>query len=236
MFTNNKLAQLYPHLNLSRTMTPTPKVSEPPKEAVQRPPVGTRSISIERPKRSPTPAKEVKRDKSPEPVKEPTIIRSVTIVEPPKVEIEEFVPTKPASHVIKRPNRIAKSVPPVPVRDSQVPRQGERGLQRKYSVDQKRQMYLDRLSRKSVANAEKELERVTDVLDKAEHNAEKLIAMERAIKGQLKLINYAKYFSISNEECVPSNIQPNVISPSGEEADRDDVLSEQPEEPVVPEP
>jgi len=82
-------------------------------------------------------------------------------------------------------------------------------------------MYLDRLSRKSVKNAEKEIAQVNQVLDAAEGNPEKLKEIEKEVKGRLKLINYAKYFT-------QSNINENQ---SGKKVTRD--LSEEPKKPKV---
>lgn len=198
MFGQNKLAQLYPHLNLSRTMPPAVKAQEPPKPAPKPAPVEKRSISIERPKRQQTPEPPKKREQTPEPPKEVVTPRQVKISDPPKEEVRELTPPKEEvvqKPITKRPNRVKPEPKPAPVRESQVPQKGEKGLQKKYTQDQRRQMYLDRLSRKSVKNAEKEVEAVTQVLEQAGGTEAGLLAAEKAVRGQLRLINYAKYFT-----------------------------------------
>ena len=91
---------------------------------------------------------------------------------------------------------------PETVRLSQIPVKGERGLQKKYTEEQRKNIYLERLSRKSIKNAEKEIVKVNEVLDSVEHNPDKLREAERDVKNKLKLINYAKYFTNS----APTNI------------------------------
>lgn len=95
-------------------------------------------------------------------------------------------------------------VPP-PVRASQIPVKGERGLQKKYTTEQRKTMYLNRLSKKSLKNAEKEVAEVNAVLESVDHDPVRLQEKEREIKKSLRLINYAKYFSgdsnITENEC-----------------------------------
>ena len=201
MFGPNKLAQLYPHLNLSRTIPPSAKAPEPSKTFSKPVPVEKRSISIERPKRCRTPQPPVERPETPVQTKEPVTPKKVTIEEPVKEEVREPSPAKVETTektVIKRPNRVKTEPKPVPVRESCIPQKGEKGLQRKYTPEQRKQMYLDRLSRKSVKNAEKEVEAVTRVLDDVGGTVDGLVKAEKAIRGQLRLINYAKYFTTSS--------------------------------------
>jgi len=217
MFGQNKLAQLYPHLNLSRTMANSVKPTEPPKPAPKPTPVVQRSISIERPKRTQTPQPPPSRATSIEPPKEPVAPKQVKIEEPPKEEVRELTPPKeePIQKVVtKRPNRVKPPPKPVPLRDTQVPQKGERGLQRKYTAEQRKQMYLDRLSRKSVKNAEREVVEINKVLDSVGGTEDGLVKAEKAIRGQLKLINYAKYFchnALEEEDNGSINIEHNDI-------------------------
>ena len=110
-------------------------------------------------------------------------------VEPEVIKCEAPQPKR------TRPNR-AKVLPkPEPERDSVIPVKGEQGLQSKYSLEQRKQIYLTRLSRKSIINAEKEIAKVNEVLEGVDHDVDKLKRVEKEIKGKLKLINYAKYFT-----------------------------------------
>jgi len=97
---------------------------------------------------------------------------------------------------------------PRPVRESQLPVAGERGLQPRYSNDQKREMFLSKLSRKSVKRAEQEVNAINDVLVAAEHCPEKLRQEETILKHRLKLINNAKFFAIDNNINDPKNGKP----------------------------
>jgi hypothetical protein len=118
--------------------------------------------------------------------------------EPVKVEIKPEpvkVEEKPKQ---TRPNRLKPEPKPEPKRATQIPKKGEKGLQSQYTLEQKKQMYLDRLSRKSVKRAEQEVGKINEVLESVEHDPKRLSEEERKIKSRLKLINYAKFFATDN--------------------------------------
>ena len=102
---------------------------------------------------------------------------------------------RPLKPIIKRPNRSKPEPKPVPDRDTVLPSKGEKGLQRKYTQEQRKQMYLDRLSRKSIKTAEREVTAVNEVLEKVGNSVEGLKEEEQRLKKGLKLVNYAKFFT-----------------------------------------
>ena len=201
--TLNPLARLYPNLVIRKVEAPSIRsLSQERKE-----------LPIERPKPTPKPAPKPEpkqsRPQTPEPVPEvievtkpverPTTPKSVTIIEPVKEEIEEPKPTPKPEAKKARPNRASGRVRDMlkgapSQREDVAPKNGEKGFQAKYTAEQRREQYLERLSRKSVKNAEKEVSQVLEVLDKVNHDPIKLKEEERAIKKKLTLINTARYF------------------------------------------
>lgn len=186
---------------------PKPKVTivepEPPKEIVVKKPVAP--VKIE----SQPPVIESSSDSSEsEPEPEPEVKQSVSQKVESKLSTEEgfkgdTVVPLPKAKITR--NRAKPEPKPEPERESQIPKKGERGLQSKYSFDQRKQIYLERLSRKSVKLAEKEVSAVNEVLERNEHNPERLKDDERQLKRKLKLINYAKFFTCSDGK--PSSLQ-----------------------------
>ena len=197
MFQQNSLAKLYPHLQFGRIPAPSVSQSKIPNPIRSTSVHSNRSVNSEKnlSEREKTPIREDSPPvvKNEEPVKKTEKIKKVKVVEPTPEPPKPIEPPKPT--VVKRPNRVKPEPKPEPKRVSQVPVKGEQGLQRKYTADQRKQMYLDRLSRKSVKNAEKEIAKVNEVLESVDHDVQKLAEVEREFKGKLKLINYAKYFT-----------------------------------------
>jgi hypothetical protein len=196
MFQQNTLGKLYPHLNFGRVPNPSVKAQETPNPIRSTSVHSNRSVNSERnhSERETTPTREDSPPvvKNVEPVKKVEKVKKVKVVEPTPEPPKPIEQSKP---IVKRPNRVKPEPKPEPKRASQVPVKGEQGLQRKYSTEQRKQIYLDRLSRKSVKNAEKEITKVNDVLESVGHDVDKLKEVEREVKGKLKLINYAKYFT-----------------------------------------
>jgi len=222
MFQPNTLSRLYPHLNFGRIPPPsanilqstiparsssvhsnksvtfetkTPEVVktqtvEPPVEVVKAPDISkdeTTAKPVVVTEEKPIKVKRIKWVKIEEPA--PAVLKCEAPVEPEVIKCEAPQPKR------TRPNR-AKVLPkPEPERDSVIPVKGEQGLQSKYSLEQRKQIYLTRLSRKSIINAEKEIAKVNEVLEGVDHDVDKLKRVEKEIKGKLKLINYAKYFT-----------------------------------------
>jgi hypothetical protein len=209
MFQQNSLARLYPHLNFSRVDNPSRSRSEPPintprPQTVEKKPEITEK-TVEKPK-SPTKEKTPEKPKKKKSPKKKSPTKKVEIKEPSPVK---NTPTEQPINKSTRPNRVKPEPKPKPKRESQIPSKGERGLQRKYTQEQRRQIYLDRLSRKSIKNAEKEVAEVNKVLDGVENNYQKLLEEEREVKRKLKLINYAKFFSLDNiSENEQNSIEP----------------------------
>lgn len=230
MFKPNTLNKLYPHLNFGRIPPPSATVSQNPIQQRSTSVHSVKSNTSERnqvitntPPPTPvvtateTPKTEVKEKRvkiRPEPIENAKHIEQVKTIELPKIEspkkAEEPIKVEPAQErvKVKRPNRAKPEPKPEPVRETQVPVKGERGLQLKYTTEQRKQIYLDRLSRKSIKNAEKEIARVNEVLESVEHNPERLKAAEKEVKQRLRLINYAKYFT----ECEASKCKASSIN------------------------
>ena len=205
--TLNPLSRLYPNLVIRKVEAPSIRSLSQER----------REISIERPKptpkpepkpepkvsREPTPPRpvEVIVEKEPEP--RPKREKKVKIVEQPIEKIAEPEPTPVPEPKKARPNRATGRVRDMlkggpSQRESVAPQDGERGFQQKYSIEQRQAQYLERLSRKSVKNAEKEVSQVLEVLEKVNHDPVKLKEEERAVKKRLSLINTAKYFAVTN--------------------------------------
>lgn len=141
-----------------------------------------------------------------EPVAVPVVEKKVVVKEPAKPK------AKPKAKQT-RPNRVKGTVPKPddPIRAKVQPGPGEQGFANKYSVEQRKAMYMERLSRKSVKNAEKEIGEVNEVLDRVGNCANELRIHEQAVKKQMKLINYAKFFADEKEK------QPDEAMPSDDE-------------------
>lgn len=215
MFQPNTLSKLYPHLNFGRIPPPSATILQSTIPMRSSSTHSNRSVTIETKPieivKPPTVEQPVEVIKAPEiPILEPSVqsstveeptqntvkkIKRVKITEPIKpIETSEPILTEPKIKST-RPNRTKVAPMPEPERDSVIPVKGEQGLQSKYSLEQRKNIYLARLSRKSICNAEKEIAKVNEVLEGVEHDAEKLKKVEREVKCKLKLINYAKYFT-----------------------------------------
>jgi hypothetical protein len=198
MFQPTPLQKLYPHLNFSRVEPPSRSVSQPPKQVVVTPPVVEKPKVIEKVVEKPVPVKT-------EPVVEKVVEQPVKVSKKTKVVEKQPVKTEPEPEPIKvdkpkvpRPNRLKPEPKPEKARESQIPQKGEKGLQAQYTMEQKKAMYLDRLSRKSVKRAEQEVFKINEVLTSVEHNPKLLAEEEKKVKTRLKLINYAKFFAQDN--------------------------------------
>lgn len=198
MFQSTPLQKLYPHLNFSRIEAPSRSNSQTPKMVIEKPLVIEKPKVIEKVEEKPVPVKT-------EPVIEKVIekpikvSKKVKVPEPEPVKIEpEPEPVKIDKPKVPRPNRLKPEPKPEKGRESQIPQKGEKGLQPQYTLEQKKAMYLDRLSRKSVKRAEQEVSKINEVLTAVEHNPKRLEEEERRVKNRLKLINYAKFFASDN--------------------------------------
>lgn len=211
----NPIARLYPNLVIRKVEAPS--IRSLSQERSKTP--------IEQPKPilkpAPKPTETVSREKSPEKV----IEKLPEVIPEPKVEKKKRVKvTEPIEKVIEEPKPEPKPDPkpepkPEPKRarpnrasgrvrdmlkgeptqrESVVPQLGESGFKPKYTPEQRQAQYLERLSRKSVKNAEKEVAQVLEVLDSVGHDPAKLKEEERLVKKRLSLINTAKYFTTSN--------------------------------------
>lgn len=200
-------SQLYPNLNFSRKQTkgvPTLNISKVAERRErsssnkrdEKPQEAPKILKTEEPieKREPDPPKTVKIE-SPKRAKSPTPEKPV---EKPQTPVKEDKESKPPKVRSKRPNREKKAPKPEPVRETVLPKAGEQGLQRRYTAEQRKQMYLDRLSRMSVRKAEAEVAKVNEMLDQFEGDTDKLKEAERQLKGKIKLINRAKFFATNN--------------------------------------
>ena len=192
------LQLLYPHLNFSRVSSPPRSTLKLPTVEIPAPVVVTKpEVIVTKPEviveiiEKPLPER-VKKSK---PIKIDIDIQeeSIPIVEPEVIQSPKNVKPKTS-----RPNRAKPLTKPITERVSQIPTKGERGLQARYTLAQKKEMYLERLSRRSIKNAEKEISKVNEVLDKVQYDSDMLAIEEKDLKGKLRLINTAKYFTTNN--------------------------------------
>jgi len=188
---------LYPHLNLTRLAG---RVTEQPRSSLQQALRSnssgsqTRSVSIEPPK--------------PEPKPSPKIVKKVTIVDEPKVVQPEPV----VKAVEPEPPKVDSPKPPpkkvrdkalsvkdmTPIAETVYPVKGQRGLQKRYTEEQRRDIYLSQLSKKSVKKAEEEVGKISQFLETVDFDRAKLKEEEKAIKKRLKLVNRAMFFTGDN--------------------------------------
>lgn len=180
MFQTNNLQKLYPHLQFR-----TPEVTRsksPIRELLNRPPL-------------PHVPEQVSRVESPPPV--------VEIALPP-VAVEPRVEPRVEPQVEPPVESVVESVVEV---EPRVEKRGRKpsAYKPKFSNEQKRDIYLDRLSRKSVHLAEKEITEVNIMLEEIGHNDQKLEELKAETKKRMNLINRAKYFTVSEQHNI-SNI------------------------------
>ena len=202
MFKQNPIQKLYPSLNFNRIQPSVYNKIEPTKRSSSLPPVETVTHKVTEPSVKNTP--EPKREKHVT-IEEPVTVSPKTVKQDsPIKETKSPKSESPLQKVkkakVSRPNRSKPTPKPEPKRETPVPKKGERGLQHKYTLEQRKDMYLERLSRKSIKNAEKEVKKVNAVLDSVNNDPIKLSEKEKEIKQQLKLINYSKFFLIGSEE------------------------------------
>lgn len=223
MFQPTPLQKLYPHLNFARIEPPSRSVSQPPKQTPPPPPVVQQPKVIEKVVEKPVPVKI-------EPVVEKVVEQPVKVSKKVKVVEKQPVKTEPEPEPVKvdkpkvpRPNRLKPEPKPEKARESQIPQKGEKGLQAQYTLEQKKAMYLDRLSRKSVKRAEQEVSKINEVLTSVEHNPKLLAEEERKVKNRLKLINYAKFFATNN---IPNEKEGNTEKYMREESKRPQVSTD----------
>lgn len=232
MFSPTPLQKLYPHLSFARVEPPSRSTSQPPKTPINIPRVEEKPKVIEKVVEKPAPV-EIK----PEPVKEieksSKVSKKVKVVEKeqPKVEIKPEpvkVEEKPKPKV-SRPNRRPEPKPE-PKRETQIPKKGEKGLQPQYTIEQKREMFLERLSRKSVKRAEQEVSKINEVLTAVDYDPKRLKEEEHKVKAKLKLINNAKYFTSNNsiKDAISENTQK--VAPKSENVVRYESKSRHPVE------
>lgn len=202
MLQNNPLSKLYPHLNFSRISNPSMNRSKSadsaPKSILRH--TETENV-LEKNDKNDIPPKTVTIS-VPEPPPKP-------IESPPLVEAVKEIETK-RKLLPRRPKPEPK---PTPERETVIPKKGENGLQPKYTLEQKRQIYLNKIARKSVKIAQKEVEAVNEVLNTHNFSTANLVAEERSLKNKLKLINSAKFFTTdkmdnnSINESVPTSLE-----------------------------
>lgn len=194
MFKQNNLAKLYPHLKFGGLQqlrersvsagrhTPQPIVRE---KSIERPP---KIVKFADP-----PAKIEEIPKPSEILEEKP---KIDIVDPPtEIKPSKDLEIKVNDLLQTPPVKLENKGKPKPKRNSVIPKKGERGLQNKYTLEQKREMYLNQLSRKSVKRAEAEVAKVNQMLDECKNDLENLEHEEKKVKGRLRLINVAKYFA-----------------------------------------
>lgn len=191
-FKQNGLYNQYASLNLTRLSAMRRAETPQPVRRSHSPSIQTQTDS---PKSPPKPIlKKSVSTQSP---------KTVKIVEPEEEVVEE--PPKPESPKAPSPVKTEpppKPIPaekPKPVRATVVPKKGEKGLQKKWTSEQRRQQYLNKLSRKSLKRAEAEVNEVQKVLHEADYNEEKINETEKALKTKLKLVNCAKLFLLETE-------------------------------------
>ena len=85
-----------------------------------------------------------------------------------------------------------------PVAETVYPKKGQRGLQKRYTEEQRRDIYLSQLSKKSVKKAEEEVGKISQFLETVDFDRAKLKEEEKAIKKRLKLVNRAMFFTGDN--------------------------------------
>lgn len=189
------LSRLYPNLNIrrlgennrTRSISATRIVPEPIlPTATQKPAV------VETPKPLPVV------------VTEPEVVQPAIAVEVPKpvepvIETPVIVTPEVPKVAPKKTKRVTLPEPETikPIRPSQIPNKGEKGLQKRYSEEQRREMYIQQLSKKSVRRAEAEVAKVQQILESCDHSDVKLKRLESQVKGQLRLISTAKFFTIA---------------------------------------
>ena len=211
MFQRSALQKLYPHLNLTQNIPRDRSVS--PRSNIPLPTQPVYSIPRE-PVIIQKPIEKIEIPKLPEPTPSPPPTPIVEKVEPvPEPLQQSKSPVKPVKakrvrkpKVVDAPVPIKPPSPPpvIPKRSSQIPAKGEKGLQNKYTLEQKREMFLNKLSRKSVNRAEKEIQKINEVLNSVEHNETQLKSEELSAKNRLKVINTAKLFLMDNNINEPS--------------------------------
>ena len=200
MFQLNPLQKLYPHLNFNRV--PAPTVSQAVSRSSSQPPTQTvkPTAPITQPEAIP------QTDEVPMSSK-PSVVRAkrVVVTEPAPTEavtepLTEHTKPKRQTGFFPRPNRAPPIVKPEPLlRGSKFPSKGEQGLQSQYSFDQRKDMFLERLSHKSVKRAEIEIGKINDVLAEVDYDPTKLKTVEQQAKTRLKLINHAKFFTATSK-------------------------------------
>jgi hypothetical protein len=218
MFKPNPIQKLYPNLQFHKIVPTEHTLIQPTKRSNSEPPVQTKppiteKVTVTKEK---TPIKEKKKVE----IREPT---------PPKSPIKEEpvkTPEKPKEKV-KRPNRVKPDPKPEPKRKTTIPQKGERGLQQKYSTEQRKDMYLNKLSRKSIKNAEKEINKINEIMEQVDGDHERLLQEEKNLKSRLKLINTAKLFTTDSIESGPTDKKiENNINNINEISENKEVLSE----------
>lgn len=208
MISTSLYQKLYPNLRFSQVAPPSRSISQDPKPVVATPVVSTGSEIIQ----------------AIRPI--PEVVQTIEPVTPVPTEnkrsksvdtVARSTPKKTVKVKIPRPNRLKPEPKPEPVRESQLPTKGEQGLQKRYTEEQRKNIYLERLSRRSVKAAEKEISKVQSILESNEGSRAKLDIEEKRLKGQLKLINTAKFFAATSNINVKRNLsQPSRSSVSDE--------------------
>jgi hypothetical protein len=189
MISTNLYQKLYPNLKFTQVIPPTRSVSQDPKPVLKTPVVETRPQIIEKIDTI------IEKPPTIDPPKEKDKVEQPAITDEP---VKAQTPKKSVKVKIPRPNRLKPEPKPKPVRDSQLPIKGEQGLQRRYTEEQRKNIYLERLSRRSVKAAEKEIAKVQSVLESNEGSRQRLNDEEKRLKGQLRLINTAKFFAATS--------------------------------------
>lgn len=206
------LSNLYPRLSLSRVQSNIRSSSKDKEMPSEPPPIPTVSQKVTEnppPSNKPKPKNEpqkkvtiivpegtVAKATIAEPIEEPLPVEEGTASEKEPEELEPPSSPEPSWNIdplpkTEQPSRIEEYKP---LRKTQIPSKGEKGTQPKYTLEQRKQMYLNKLSRKSVKKAEIEVSQVNEVLERNEHSIEEIVKEERELKRKLKLVNTAKFF------------------------------------------
>lgn len=122
--------------------------------------------------------------------------QEIVIPEPPKCNIEaKTAESEPI--VVESVKNVEPELPmDAPKIDEPKPKAKPSGKRvSKISIDEKRQKYIDRLSRKSVKSAEKEMANVERIIEETKGDVQQMDYCKKELKRQMKLIDVAKFFA-----------------------------------------
>ena len=192
-------AHLYPHLNIVRASVPSKNFLEKSSNKKEE-------IKQEQQIESKT---ELKQELKVKVKKEPKIVEvsetesePTPIIKVPKKTRRQTVPSKPLSdkgyqggispEPLEEEPKNEEAI--IDIKDSFTKKPTGKKVA-KYSEEERKQMYLNKLARKSVKKADAEMEEITKILDNCDRDKSKLEEEKKELKRKLKLINTAKYFN-----------------------------------------